>query len=77
MSYKIAGSRWFDNANEWNFLTPYYYSIVTFSTLGFGDIHPKVGCWEGQLMVMIEVLLGYLALGALLSIFAHKFARRS
>lgn len=56
-------------------LTPFYYSIVTYTTLGFGDITPTH--WIGELVVVIEVLLGYLTLGLLLTILANSVARRS
>ena len=47
-----------------------YFSVVTFSTLGFGDVTP---CnWVGQVLVMLEVLLGYVGLGALISVFSMK-----
>jgi uncharacterized protein YjbI with pentapeptide repeats len=52
-----------------------YYSIVTFTTLGFGDIVPKTD-WL-QFWVMLEVILGYIMLGGLISILANKLARRS
>ncbi|MHB1463155.1 MAG: pentapeptide repeat-containing protein [Armatimonadota bacterium] len=55
--------------------SPYYYSIVIFTTLGFGDVHP-VGT-QGQIAVACEVLLGYVTLGLLLSILGNKVARRS
>jgi len=48
-----------------------YYSVVTFGTLGFGDIVPT--CWIGQVVVMIEVFLGYVFLGGAISIFTTKF----
>jgi len=52
-------------------LTPFYFSVVTFSTLGFGDVTP---CnIVGQLAVMLEVLLGYAMLGGAISIFTTKF----
>lgn len=57
------------------FISMIYYSVVTFTTLGFGDITPKTiyaACW-----VMLEVILGYIMLGGLISIFADKLARRS
>ncbi|MCG8550651.1 MAG: pentapeptide repeat-containing protein [Desulfobacterales bacterium] len=52
-----------------------YYSVVTFTTLGFGDIIPKtnLAAW----WVMAEVIVGYIMLGGLISIFATKLARRS
>lgn len=56
----------------WSFI---YYSVVTFTTLGFGDIVPAAE-WV-QRWVMAEVVLGYIMLGGLISIFAVKLARIS
>jgi len=51
-------------------LTSLYFSMVTFSTLGFGDVTP---CnWLGELAVMVEVFLGYVLLGGLITILAMK-----
>jgi uncharacterized protein YjbI with pentapeptide repeats len=55
--------------------TYFYYSIVTFTTLGFGDVTPKT--LTGEILVTFEVIFGYLALGLLISILADKVARRS
>ena len=57
-----------------NVITPLYFSVVTLTTLGYGDIVPRT--MTGQLLVMIEVTVGYMMLGGLLSIFANKLARR-
>lgn len=54
---------------------PYYYSIVTFTTLGFGDVVAKD--LAGQIWVTAEVILGYIGLGGLISILANKVARRA
>lgn len=51
-----------------------YFSVVTLTTLGFGDVIPST--WQGQLIVIFEVLTGYIMLGGLLSIFTNKMARR-
>ncbi len=51
-----------------------YFSVVTLTTLGFGDVIPET--WQGQLVVIFEVLTGYIMLGGLLSIFSNKMARR-
>ncbi|MHC4661934.1 MAG: pentapeptide repeat-containing protein [Planctomycetota bacterium] len=56
---------------------PFYYSIVTFTTLGFGDITPRPDCWWAQAIVTLEVTFGYIMLGGLISIFANKLARRN
>jgi voltage-gated potassium channel Kch len=52
-----------------------YYSIVTLTTLGYGDVVPASPA--AQVLAMIEVILGYVMLGGLLSIFASKMARRA
>jgi hypothetical protein len=61
------------SADGW--LTPFYFSIVTYTTLGFGDVTP--GNWIGEIVVISEVLLGYVTLGLLLAILANKVARRA
>ncbi len=60
---------------EPTFLSFLYYSVVTFTTLGFGDIVPTTQVV--QILVMLEVILGYFMLGGLISILAVKLARRS
>ncbi len=55
--------------------TPFYYSIVTMTSLGYGDIIPRSAI--AQCIAVVQVLLGYIMLGGLLSIFANKLARRA
>jgi uncharacterized protein YjbI with pentapeptide repeats len=52
-----------------------YYSVVTFTTLGFGDILPKT--LFATIPVVFEVISGYVMLGGLISILATMLARRS
>jgi uncharacterized protein YjbI with pentapeptide repeats len=66
LDYKNSAKTWF---------TPYYFSIVTYTTLGFGDIKPKT--LAGELVVSSEVILGYTTLGLLLAVLAQNIARRS
>ncbi len=56
-------------------LSPIYFSVVTLTTLGYGDVLPTSA--GSQLLVMGEVVLGYVMLGGLLSIFATKMGRRA
>ena len=49
--------------------------MVTFTTLGFGDVLPNTTGAEA--LVMSEVILGYLSLGGLMSILSDKMARRA
>ncbi len=55
--------------------SPFYYSLVTFTTLGYGDVIPAGT--TAQVLVIAEVVIGYIMLGGLLSIFANKMARRA
>jgi hypothetical protein len=66
LDYKDSAKTWF---------TPYYFSIVTYTTLGFGDVKPAT--LAGEIVVSSEVILGYTTLGLLLSVLAQSIARRS
>jgi len=50
-----------------SFIHALYFSVVTMTTLGFGDIHAKSGYQGTQILVMLQVLLGYILLGVLIS----------
>jgi uncharacterized protein YjbI with pentapeptide repeats len=63
------------NISERSLFTPYYFSIVTFTTLGFGDVLPMD--LAGEVWVTLEVIIGYIMLGGLISIFSNKLAQRS
>ena len=52
-----------------------YFSIVTFTTLGFGDV--VAANTSARILVTLEVMFGYIMLGGLISIFANKLASRS
>jgi hypothetical protein len=54
-----------------------YFSVVTMTTLGFGDVHARPDCWWGVLgqgILMLQVILGYVLLGALVTRFAILFS---
>jgi hypothetical protein len=50
-----------------------YFSVVTMTTLGFGDIAANPDSWIGQTLLMVQVILGYVLLGALVTRFAVLF----
>ena len=56
-------------------ISAFYFSVVTLTTLGYGDVLPASGV--AQALAIIEVFMGYIALGGLLSIFAGKMSRRA
>ena len=53
----------------------FYFSVVTFTTLGFGDVVADNAA--ARFLVTLEVIFGYLMLGGLISIFSNKLASRS
>ncbi len=50
-----------------------YFSVVTFTTLGFGDVHPT--SMYGMSLVMIEVVFGYVALGLFITMVGWRIQR--
>ncbi len=75
--FHSLGSTSFNETSDfpWSLHKTIYYSVVTFTTLGFGDITPNTT--TAAYWVMAEIILGYIMLGGLISIFATKLARRS
>ena len=71
--YTLVDINYGDHDVIW--FTPIYYSFVTMTSLGYGDISPQ-GLY-GEILAVSEVLIGYIMLGGLLSIFANKLARRA
>ncbi len=55
-------------------LSSLYFSVVTLTTLGYGDVLPA--SQTAQAVVMMQVIVGYVMLGGLLSIFSSKMSRR-
>ncbi len=70
--YSIVGV---DYGEHKTWLSPFYYSVVTFTTLGYGDVVPA--SLLAQMIAIVEVTVGYIMLGGLLSIFTNKMARRA
>ena len=56
-------------------LSPLYFSVVTITTLGYGDVLPT--STVAQILVMFQVAIGYMMLGGVLSIFATRMGRRA
>ncbi len=50
-----------------------YFSIVTMTTLGFGDVYAAPNSALGQILLSSQVILGYILLGALITRFAVLF----
>ena len=50
-----------------------YFSIVTMTTLGFGDMYANPHSVFGHILLSLQVILGYVLLGALVTRFAVLF----
>jgi hypothetical protein len=50
-----------------------YFSVVTMTTLGFGDLYANPLRIAGHILLAIQVILGYVLLGALITRFAVLF----
>lgn len=51
-----------------------YFSVVTMTTLGYGDLHAAPDSLAGYLLLMTQIMLGYLTLGALVTRFSFLFS---
>lgn len=55
------------------FLRPIYFSVVTMTTLGFGDMYAHDQSIWGHILLTFQMILGYVLLGALITRFAVLF----
>lgn len=51
---------------------PFYFSTVTLTTLGYGDVHPVPGDWKAELYVSVEALCGYVILGIFVALLVQN-----
>lgn len=56
-----------------DFIRACYFSVVTMTTLGFGDMYANRENWAGHILLMLQVLLGHILLAALVTRFAVLF----
>ncbi len=71
--YSLGESAFHSLHLSWSFWTALYYSVITFTTLGFGDITPTTGL--AAFVVALEVIAGYIMLGGLVALIASRMAR--
>lgn len=57
-----------------SYIDSLYFSVITFSTLGYGDILPTNSL--GKIVVMLEVFFGYIMLGLLVGIISRRVIGR-
>jgi Ion channel len=64
--------QWTNVRHDWR--SALYFSIITFTTTGYGDYHPTE---EGRLVAASEALAGYIFFGMFVSLLASYFGTRS
>ncbi|RMO86702.1 Ion transporter [Pseudomonas syringae pv. philadelphi] len=69
----IPGSTSGVEKKDLNIIQSLYFSIVTMTTLGYGDISANKLSWLSQALVATHVLFGYVILGALLTVLSNLF----
>ena len=70
---QVVGSSGSTSDKSLRFFDYVYFSVITFSTLGYGDLHP-VGLL-GQALACLEVAAGFIMFGVLLSFVGNRFQR--
>ena len=55
---------------------PFYFSAVTLTTLGYGDVSPALDDWKSQAMVVTEATFGLIAWSALVAILLQTLQQR-
>lgn len=55
------------------FLNSFYYTVVTMTTLGFGDIVPQT--WDGKLMLIFQCLVSYIMFALMVGIITRGVVR--
>lgn len=59
-----------------NYVQALYFSVVTVTTLGFGDLTPKLDAAPLLLVVTAQVFLGVITIGLFLNSISHKLSER-
>lgn len=62
----LPSNQWGGNERINDFLDAFYFSVVTITSLGFGDIYPAAGT-AGRFLVATEAILGILIIGFFLN----------
>ena len=67
----LPSDQWGGNVGINNFCDAFYFSVVTITSLGFGDIYPAAGA-AGRYLVATEAILGILIIGFFLNDIAMR-----
>jgi hypothetical protein len=66
-----SGTVFYRQAEGWTFLDSFYFSVITLTTVGYGDLHPTTGI--SKLVTVFYIIIG---LGIILA-FVERVARHA
>jgi voltage-gated potassium channel len=70
----IVGTFVYHHLEGWSYLDSFYFSVVTLTTIGFGDFYPHTD--EGKLFTVIYIVVGLgMILGFINAVFEHYSSR--
>jgi voltage-gated potassium channel len=70
----LVGTIFYWQAEDWTIVEALYFSVLTLTTVGFGDLVPTTA--TTQLFTVVYVLIGRGIFGALLSSIAQQYLRQ-
>ena len=71
----IAGAHIYHQLEGWSYLDAFYFTVITLTTVGYGDFSPHTG--SGKIFSMIYILMGLGVFGAMIALIAdnsHEWA---
>lgn len=68
-----AGTFFYHSVEDWRWLDAFYFSVVTLTTIGYGDFAPQTDA--GKLFTVIYMLVGLAAFTAFITALASKQER--
>lgn len=66
----IAGAHIYHRLEGWSYLNALYFTVITLTTIGYGDFSPQTNL--GKIFSMLYILLGLGVLGALIGLISSK-----
>lgn len=65
-----AGAHIYHRLEGWSYLNALYFTVITLTTIGYGDFTPQTNL--GKIFSMLYILLGLGVLGALIGLISSK-----
>ncbi len=66
----LSGAQIYHRLEGWGYLDALYFTVITLTTVGYGDFAPQTNL--GKIFSMLYILLGLGVLGALIALISEK-----